>query len=92
MSSAIKEEIQSSSSSNSKGGERYRPPQGGRATFPSFDPYKSIQSIMKASRAYYYITAVGLFLSSVATAHGVHPKAGDMTPDPDWATRHMAGA
>jgi hypothetical protein len=32
-----------------------------------------------------------LSLLGVVNAHGYHPKAKDMKPDPDWATMHMAG-
>jgi hypothetical protein len=35
--------------------------------------------------------ALVLSLSCAVNAHGYHPKAKDMTPDPDWATMHMAG-
>jgi hypothetical protein len=32
-----------------------------------------------------------LSLMCAVDAHGYHPKAKDLTPDPDWATMHMAG-
>lgn len=32
-----------------------------------------------------------LSLLCTVNAHGHHPKPTELTPDPDWATMHMAG-